>query len=211
MFTGIIEDTGEVRYAGFSGGDGVFKISPNRIDTDELVAGESISVNGVCLTVTKKGSSDFTVDVSRETLSRTNLSSFTTGSRINLERSLKAGDRMGGHIVTGHIDGVGTVDSIAKAGDSVEFWFLLPESLSKYMIQKGSVAVDGVSLTVNSVEGNRFSVNIIPHTQKETVFSDYSTGHIVNIECDIIGKYVEKFVLLRDEKEDTDYNILRKL
>lgn len=211
MFTGIIEDIGEVRNASFFGGDGLFNISVNRIDVDELVAGESISVNGVCLTVTKKGKSDFTVDISRETLSKTNLSSFSTGSRVNLERSLKAGDRMGGHIVTGHVDGVATVDSITRVGDSMEFWFLLPESLAKYMIQKGSVAVDGVSLTVNNVEGNRFSVNIIPHTQKETVFSDYSTGDRVNIECDIIGKYVEKFVLLREDKEDTDYNLLRKL
>lgn len=211
MFTGIIEDIGEVKSASFRAGDGKFTIGVKKIDAKGLVLGESISVNGACLTVVSTGSSYFTVDVSRETLSKTNLSDLGVGSKLNLERSLKAGARMGGHIVTGHIDGVGNIDSVRKAGESFEFWFSLDKSLSRYMIPKGSVAVDGVSLTVNIVDENKFSVNIIPHTQKETIFSDYKAGDRVNIECDIIGKYVEKFLSVHKQDNDASYDMLRKL
>ncbi len=211
MFTGIIEDIGKVRAINKKSKEASFTIGVDRIDASEIVMGESIAVNGTCLTVVDIGSSDFSVDASAETLSKSNLGDLNTESRLNLERSLKVGERMGGHMVTGHIDGLGITESVLKKGGSVELWFSLPKALSKYVIQKGSIAVDGVSLTVNLVEGNRFSVNIIPHTQKETIFSDIKTGNKVNIECDIIGKYVEKFVVGYVKNADRSFDLLKKL
>lgn len=211
MFTGIIEDIGEIKAVNKKAKDAKFTIGVHKIDTKEIVMGESIAINGTCLTVVGIGISDFSVDASAETLSKTNLSQVEIGSKLNLERSLKVGERMGGHIVTGHIDGLGIVQSIIKKGESLEIWFSLSESLSKYIIQKGSIAVDGVSLTINLVKENKFSVNIIPHTQKETIFPTLKSGDSVNIECDIIGKYVEKFVAGYDKQRDNSLDLLKKL
>lgn len=194
MFTGIVEETGRVKEIKKRAKETVFTFEVNRMDLKEVVLGDSISVNGTCLTVTSLGKKTFTVDASHETMARTNLGKLKKGSRVNLERALKAGDKLGGHIVNGHVDGVGKVISTKKQGGSVEFHFSVPPELSKYIVEKGSIAVDGVSLTVNSVEGNEFGVNIIPYTLEETIFGELKTGSPVNIECDIIGKYVEKFV-----------------
>jgi riboflavin synthase len=204
MFTGIVEGTGTVTEIKRRTKESTLSITANRIDPSELRPGDSIAVNGACLTVTSISGGAFTTDASRETLSRTNLGRLRAGSRVNLERSLRAGDRMGGHIVNGHVDGVGTVGSKMKSGSSVEFKFTVPEDLSRYIVEKGSVAVDGVSLTVNSADGNEFSVNIIPYTLAETTFGALRKGSRVNIECDIIGKYVEKF-MTGARKEGTVY------
>ncbi len=198
MFTGIIEDVGTVRVIEKSGKEVVLGISVRKIDSGEIMPGESIAVNGVCLTVVSVDELGFSVEVSQETLSRTGLLDLSAGSGVNLERSLRMGDRMGGHVVNGHVDGVGMVESISSVGESLVFWFSIPESLSRYVVEKGSIAVDGVSLTVNSVRDDRFSVNIIPYTQKETVFSELVPGSRVNLECDIIGKYVEKMLAGRN-------------
>jgi len=194
MFTGIVEDIGTVTEIKRRSKESTLSIAVNRIDLNEVRPGDSISVNGACLTVTSLGGNTFTMDASRETLSRTNLGRLRAGSRVNLERSLRAGDRMGGHIVNGHVDGVGKLKAKKKRGKSIEFRFTVPEGLSKYIVEKGSVAVDGVSLTVNSAGGDEFAVNIIPYTLSETTFGGLRTGSRVNIECDIIGKYVEKFM-----------------
>ena len=194
MFSGIVEDVGALRALEEKDKGVLLKIEVRKIDAGELVPGESVAVNGVCLTVISAGGGVFSVDASHETLSRTNLSGLGAGSGVNLERSLRVGDRMGGHIVTGHVDGVGTVQSIAPVGESRVFSFSIPAALAKYVVEKGSVAVDGVSLTVNSVRGTEFSVNIIPYTLRETTFSEFRRGREVNIECDIIGKYVEKML-----------------
>ena len=194
MFSGIVEDIGAVQALEGKDKGVLLKIGVRKIDAGELVLGESVAVNGVCLTVVSAGDGGFSVDASHETLSRTNLSGLRAGSGVNLERSLRVGDRMGGHIVTGHVDGVGTVQSITPVGESRVFSFLIPAALAKYVVEKGSVAVDGVSLTVNSVKGTEFSVNIIPYTLRETTFSEFRRGREVNIECDIIGKYVEKML-----------------
>ncbi|MFI5323665.1 MAG: riboflavin synthase [Thermodesulfobacteriota bacterium] len=194
MFTGTVDDTGTVTEIKRCSKESALSIAVNRIDLGEVRPGDSISVNGACLTVTSIGRGMFTTDASRETLSRTNLGRLRVGSRVNLERSLRAGDRMGGHIVNGHVDGVGRVGSRKKRGKSVEFRFIVPDKLSRYIVEKGSVAIDGVSLTVNSVAGEEFSVNIIPYTLAETTFGTLKKGSRVNIECDIIGKYVEKFI-----------------
>ena len=202
MFTGIVEDVGKVKEIRTKAKEVVFTIQVKNIDAGEIALGESIAVNGTCLTVISSGKNNFTVEASHETLKRTNLSKLKVGSRVNLERAVKLGARLGGHIVNGHVDGIGKVDSIEKRGKSIEIWFSLSEGLSKYVVEKGSIAVDGVSLTVNAVTGNRFSVNIIPYTQEATIFAELKRGDPVNIECDIIGKYVEKFVAVRDNKKD---------
>jgi len=194
MFTGIVEDLGEVKGLKRKSKDVVFTFKVGNINLNEVVLGDSISVNGTCLTVTSLGKKTFTVDASHETLAKTNLGNLKVGKKVNLERALKAGDKLGGHIVNGHVDGVGKVKSKTKKGESFEFRFSAPKDLSKYIVEKGSVAIDGVSLTVNAVEGTEFVVNIIPYTQEATTFSDLRKGSAVNIECDIIGKYVEKFV-----------------
>lgn len=196
MFTGIIEDIGRVSGIKRKQKESVFTFEVHKIDIAEVELGESIAVNGACLTVASLGKNTFTVDASRETLSKTNLGKLKSGSRVNLERSLRVGAKLGGHLVNGHVDGVGRALSKKKHGDSIEFRFSVPDALAKYIVQKGSVAVDGVSLTVNEVKGSDFSVNIIPYTLEETIFGALKAGDDVNIECDIIGKYVEKFVTL---------------
>jgi len=195
MFTGIVEDLGEVKGLKQKSKDVEFTFKVGKINLSEVVLGDSISVNGTCLTVTSLGKRTFTVDASHETLAKTNLGKLKVGERVNLERALKAGDKLGGHIVNGHVDGVGKLKSRTKKGESFEFVFSVPKNLAKYIVEKGSVAIDGVSLTVNAVEGTEFIVNIIPFTQEATTFGDLRKGSTVNIECDIIGKYVEKFVL----------------
>lgn len=210
MFTGIVEDVGTVKELKPRKEEVILTIQPGNVDVKEIKLGESISVNGTCLTVTSVGKSTFTVEASHETLKRTNLSRLGVGSKVNLERSLKLGDRLGGHIVNGHVDGFGKVESTQRRGKSVEFWFSLPSELSKYIVEKVSVAVDGVSLTINEVKGNRFSVNIIPYTQEATIFADLKPGDYVNVECDIIGKYVEKLVAGKEAKKDIS-ELLEKL
>lgn len=194
MFTGLIEDIGTVYDVVKGEKENSYTIEVNKINTDELVIGESMAVNGACLTIVSLSGKQFTIDASHETLGRTNLSSLTSGSRVNLERALRADGRYGGHIVTGHIDGVGELVEIKHVGKSIEFYFSVNKDLEKYIITKGSIAVDGISLTVNEINKNIFSVNIIPHTQVETVIGDLRISAMVNIECDIIGKYVEKLV-----------------
>jgi riboflavin synthase len=201
MFTGIVEDVGTIKEIKTKTKEVLFTIETKNIDVGEIQLGESISVNGTCLTVIAMGKNTFTVEASHETLRRTILSKLKVGSRVNLERALKLGGRLGGHIVNGHVDGVGKVESIERRGKSIEVWFSLPEEFSKYVVEKGSIAVDGVSLTVNAVRGNWFSVNIIPYTQEATIFAELKPGDFVNIECDIIAKYVEKFVLGGEKKD----------
>lgn len=192
MFTGIVEDTGVIKTVEKKDKESTFTISVGHMDLSGAALGDSIAVNGACLTVTTLGGGEFTVDASHETLSRTTLGTLAPGARVNLERALRAGDRLGGHIVNGHVDGVGRVVSKMKSGGSYVFRFSLPEELARYVVEKGSVAVDGVSLTVNSSEGNEFTVNIIPYTLSETTFGGLEPGSPVNIECDVIAKYVEK-------------------
>ena len=201
MFTGLVEDIGKVERIEEGEKENRYTIEFNKIKSEELDIGESISVNGVCLTIVELSGNLFTFDASHETLAKTNLSRLLPGVRVNLERALKADGRFGGHIVTGHIDGVGEVTDIKNVGKSIEYSFSVGNNLEKYIISKGSIAIDGISLTVNDVNKNIFSVNIIPHTQVETVIGDLKITSIVNIECDIIGKYVEKLTSPEYTKE----------
>lgn len=190
MFTGITTDLGTVRSVE-KRGDARFVIE-TRYDLATIEIGASIACSGACLTVVEKGEGWFALDVSAETLSRTKLGDWAEGGRVNLERSLRVGDELGGHIMLGHVDGVGEITGIDPEGDSLRFWFSMPENLEKFVAEKGSIAVDGVSLTVNEVRGREFGVNIIPHTQEMTTFGTAKIGGRVNLEIDVLARYVAR-------------------
>ncbi len=190
MFTGIITDVGEVRSIE-TAGDTRFVIDTH-YDTGSVEVGASISCSGPCLTVVDKDEGWFAVDASAETLSKTTLGGWKQGTRVNLERALRVGDEMGGHIVTGHIDGVATVVAREPEGGSIRLTFEVPEAFARYVAPKGSIALDGVSLTVNEVDGARFGVNIIPHTQDVTTFGALKRGDQVNFEIDVLARYVDR-------------------
>ncbi|HEY0836775.1 MAG TPA: riboflavin synthase [Azospirillum sp.] len=192
MFTGIITDIGRVK-AVESDGDTRFTIE-TAFDTETVAIGASIANNGVCLTVIDKGPGWFAVQASAETLSKTTLGGWRPGARVNLERAMRLGDELGGHIVSGHVDGVATVADVRPDGESRRLTFEAPANLAKYVASKGSVAIDGVSLTVNEVDGARFGVNIIPHTQVATTFGDLKPGDRVNMEIDMLARYVARLV-----------------
>ncbi len=193
MFTGLIEDLGTVRELR-KNADSVRLTVATGFPMSELELGESIAVNGICLTVVAFGDGLFSADVSPETVSRSTLSALASGSRVNLERALRFGARLGGHLVSGHVDAVGTVVALVRDGNAYRFTFRLPAEVNRYVVEKGSVAIDGISLTVNSVSEETFSVAIIPHTLEATTLKDRQVGSQVNIETDIIGKYVERLL-----------------
>jgi riboflavin synthase len=191
LFTGIITEVGKV-VAIEKRGDTTFTIA-SRFQSPKIDIGASIACAGCCLTVIERDSSgNFSVQASAETLARTTLGTWRAGTTINLERSLKVGDELGGHIVSGHIDGVGTITAIAPEGDSRRFRFEIPNSLARFIAPKGSVALDGTSLTVNEVEENTFGVNIIPHTLAVTTWGTAKAGDPVNVEIDMLARYVAR-------------------
>ncbi|HON58555.1 MAG TPA: riboflavin synthase [Smithella sp.] len=193
MFTGIVEGLGKVKRLARKGADAVLEIEA-AIDLTDVALGDSIAVNGVCLTVTSKNQRSFQADVSAETLSRTTLKTLQTGQPVNLEKSLRVGGFVGGHFVLGHIDGTGRIVSKTQKSGSLILAVELDDMLSRYIVEKGSIAVDGVSLTVNKLEKSRVYVNIIPHTAAQTTLEMKKEGDQVNIETDILGKYVEKLL-----------------
>jgi riboflavin synthase len=194
MFSGIVSGTGSVIELGGSGGDRRIVIGTAGVDLGTVAAGDSIAVNGVCLTALEPAAASFAADVSGETLARTTLGRLGRGDRVNLEASLRLGQTLDGHLVYGHVDGVGRVAALNPAARSLELVVEVPGPLARYLAVKGSVTVDGVSLTVNTVAKYRFSVNIIPHTREITVISGYRSGTPVNIEVDMIARYVERLL-----------------
>ncbi|MDX1775697.1 MAG: riboflavin synthase [Desulfobulbales bacterium] len=193
MFTGIILGRGTVVEKRSSGSGMIFSLESDFELTDPE-EGESIAVNGVCLTAKNISAGRFTVDVSPESLARTNLGRLSVGSKVNLERALRLSDRLGGHMVSGHVDAVSKVLERRPVGDFVQFTFAVPPGLGKYIIKKGSIAIDGTSLTVNSCNEKSFSIVVIPHTLEVTLLGTLREGDSVNIEVDLIGKYVEKML-----------------
>lgn len=193
MFTGIVEEVGVVAAIGRSPGACVLSIRAERVFED-LKIGDSVAVDGVCLTAASISEHMFTADVMAETMRRSSLGALKQGGRVNLERAMPADGRFGGHLVSGHIDGTGRIQSLVPEGHAVWVTVAADESLIKYVVQKGSVAIDGISLTVVGVMQNGFRVSVIPHTGRETTLLTKKSGDIVNIECDMVGKYVEKFV-----------------
>jgi len=193
MFTGIVLGKGKITGMRRVGRGIELSVAPDFV-LDDPEEGESIAVNGVCLTARKIDERSFVADVSPESLSRTNLGALTVGAEVNLERALRLSDRLGGHLVSGHVDATARVTGRRPEGDYTVFTFEMPAGLDRYMVEKGSVTVDGISLTVNSCDRSSFSVAIIPHTLKVTVLGNRQVGDMVNIEADIIGKYVEKML-----------------
>lgn len=199
MFTGIVEEMGTI--AGIQKGakSAVLTIQAEKVFSD-IHIGDSIALNGVCLTVTSFSGNTYTVDVMNETLRRSSLGSLTIGSKVNLERAMAANGRFGGHIVSGHIDGTGTITKVEKDDNAIWYTIAAEESLMKYIVEKGSIAIDGISLTVAKRSDMDFAISMIPHTAKETVLSQKKPGDIVNLENDIVGKYIEQ--LMRYEKKE---------
>lgn len=201
MFTGIIEEIGIIQSIKKNNKSSVISIQGKKIFED-IHIGDSISVNGVCLTVTTFSNKTFTADVMNETLSRSSLGSLKNGSYVNLERAMSSSGRFGGHIVSGHIDGTGRIIKIKRDDNAIWYTIIVEDSLIRYIVEKGSVAIDGISLTIVNVNKNSFSVSIIPHTSQETILSHRLVGDIVNIENDVIGKYVEKLITFEKNKKD---------
>ncbi|UXI67762.1 riboflavin synthase [Tahibacter amnicola] len=192
MFTGIIQALGHVRAIEPVGGDTRLTIDAGTLDLADVALGDSIAVSGVCLTVVALDSGGFAADVSRETLSCTTLERWQVGSRVNLEKALRLADRLGGHLVSGHVDGVGSVVAVSDDARSQRWDFEAPRALARYIAAKGSIAINGVSLTVNAVDGLRFGVNLIPHTVAMTTFGDLGPGAPVNLEVDMMARYIER-------------------
>lgn len=207
MFTGIVEEVG--RISKVNQGSLVMKAS-KVLEGTKL--GDSIAVNGVCLTVVSLGKTEFEADVMPETKRCSNLRDIKVGDIVNLERAMAADGRFGGHMVSGHIDGEGEIMEIREEENAIWYGVRVKEELLKYMVQKGSVAIDGISLTVAKVESDRFFVSVIPHTRKETALSSKKTGNKVNIECDIVGKYIEHFISIKvpEKKSSLDESFLRE-
>ncbi|GGF75679.1 riboflavin synthase [Alteromonas lipolytica] len=195
MFTGIIEALGTIESMANHGDAIRLKVATGKLDMSDVALGDSIATNGVCLTVVDYSPHHYSADVSAETIRLTGFAQYKPGTRVNLEKAMQVNSRFGGHIVSGHVDGVGVVSRIIQHSDYVEIWIKAPDELAKYIAHKGSITVDGVSLTVNKVDGSEFMLWIIPHTLQETVLGTYQTGTKVNLEVDVIARYLERLML----------------
>lgn len=209
MFTGIIEEIGKILRIELSGSSGKLQIQAKKV-LEGTKVGDSIAVNGVCLTVTGLSRQDFTADVMPETLSRSSLGQLKSGSSVNLERAMAADGRFGGHIVSGHIDGTGIIEKITKDGNAIRYQIAAPPEIMRGIVEKGSVAIDGISLTVAKAEKERFEISVIPHTLSETILGEKKTGAVVNLENDVIGKYVERLLSFDKEEEQKTSTLTRE-
>lgn len=195
MFTGIIEAVGTVRRLEPRGGDLRLTVATGKLDLRDVKLGDSIATNGVCLTVVEQGGDYYVADVSSETVRRSTLASFRVGQRVNLEKALTPTTRLGGHLVSGHVDGIGEVISMQPDARSIRYRVKAPDELAKYIAEKGSITMDGISLTVNAIDGAIFDLNIVPHTVSETNIADWAPGVRLNLEVDILARYLERLLL----------------
>ena len=209
MFTGIVEEMGTI--AGIQKGakSAVLTIQAEKVFSD-IHIGDSIALNGVCLTVTSFSGNTYTADVMNETLRRSSLGSLTIGSKVNLERAMAANGRFGGHIVSGHIDGTGTITKVEKDDNAIWYTIAAEENLMKYIVEKGSIAIDGISLTVAKRSDMDFAISMIPHTAKETVLAQKKPGDIVNLENDIVGKYIEQLMHYEKKEEKKESRLTKE-
>ena len=203
MFTGIIQSVGTIAAMTPQGGDARVTIHVGEMDLSQSDLGDSIAVNGVCLTAIEYQGQHFTADVSNETLTLTSLQNIKVGSEVNLEKALTLNTALGGHIVSGHVDGQAELLSLYADGRSTRYEFNAPQHLAKYIAEKGSITIDGASLTVNKVDKTRFYINIVPHTLENTIFKHYVVGTKVNIEVDIIARYLERLLKADDSQDDS--------
>ncbi|RKE00093.1 riboflavin synthase [Marinifilum flexuosum] len=203
MFTGLIEEIGQIKAIERGAKSIRLSISANKI-MDDVKLGDSIATNGICLTVISFDSAGFTADVMPETMNRTSFGTLGTGSKVNLERAVRVGDRLGGHMVSGHVDGLGEIVGQEKDDNAIWVSIAAPKNILKYVIEKGSIAIDGISLTVAYVDEKIFKVSIIPLTQYDTTLTSKKAGEKVNLECDMTAKYIEKFMFHREEEEKSE-------
>ncbi len=208
MFTGIIEAVGTIKAINISGQGARLVIATNTLDLGDVKLGDSIATNGICLTVVDfnatANSGSFSADVSNETLKRTGFAHYQVGAQVNLEKAMLASTRFGGHMVSGHVDGISQILAINNNGNSIEYWLSMPSDLARYIAEKGSVTIDGTSLTVNALETDRFRLTIVPHTVKETIFANYQIGTKVNIEVDLIARYIERLLVGNKQTDDEE-------
>ncbi len=210
MFTGIIEAVGTITTLNNLGDNYRLVVDVDKLDMSDVKLGDSIATSGVCLTVVDLTSTSYSADVSAETIKYTGFADYKVGHKVNLEKAMRADSRFGGHIVSGHVDGVGKVERINEHSNYVEVWVKAPDDLAKYIAHKGSITVDGVSLTVNEVKGSSFMLWLIPHTLKETVFGGYRPGTQVNLEVDVVARYLERLLMgdkAKDAKESSDISM----
>lgn len=194
MFTGIIEAVGTLRKLERKGDDIRLTVASGKLDLNDVRLGDSIATNGVCLTVVQQLADGYVADVSAETVSLTGFANYKVGTKVNLEKAVTPTTRLGGHMVSGHVDGIATVEQRLVRGQAIEFWLATPAELGRYIAHKGSITIDGVSLTVNEVDGSRFRLTIVPHTAGETTLIDLQAGDMVNIEVDLIARYLERLM-----------------
>ncbi len=209
MFTGIIEAVGSITAIKHHAKDMTITVDSGSLDLSDVKLGDSIAHNGVCLTVTRLDEKGYDVDISNETIQRSGFAAIKTGFAVNLEKAMQVTSRFGGHIVSGHVDGVGEITSITQLGSAVEYWIKAPNELAKYIAEKGSITIDGISLTTNAIDGASFKLTIIPHTISQTTMAAYQVGTLVNLEVDVIARYLERLLMgdkaaeSQPEKEST--------
>jgi len=211
MFTGIIQAIGNIAAIEPRGGDTRLRIHTGKLDLSDVQLGDSIAVNGVCLTAVELPGDSFWADVSRESLEKTTLARLEPNQRVNLEKALTPTTRLGGHLVSGHVDGIGEVIARKPAARSVQFSIRTPDALARYVANKGSICVDGTSLTVNAVSGAVFELNIVPHTLQETIMDEYQPGRLVNLEVDLIARYLERLLLGERAADPNGKGVSREL
>ena len=199
MFTGIIEAVGSIKSIKVNSQGARLEISTGKLDMSDVNLGDSIATNGVCLTVVAFDNNSYCADVSSETLARTGLSHYRNGQSVNLEKAMLPTTRFGGHMVSGHVDAVSKVVEITNNGNSTDYWIEMPQDIAPYVAEKGSVTIDGVSLTINSVAENKFRLTIVPHTAQQTIIENYQLGSQVNVEVDVIARYIERLLLKKTE------------
>ncbi len=201
MFTGIVETVGTLEALTAKGDDISIRVNVGTLDMSDVQLGDSIATNGVCLTVVAFTSNTYTADLSVETLKKTGFAHYKAGDKVNLEKAMLPTTRFGGHIVSGHVDGVGEIIERQPVGRAVEYWVAMPPELSKYVAEKGSITVDGISLTVNDLRKNAFKLTIVPHTSAQTTMNDFQVGRKVNLEVDVMARYLERLISAKEEAE----------
>ncbi|EEX93117.1 riboflavin synthase subunit alpha [Vibrio orientalis CIP 102891 = ATCC 33934] len=201
MFTGIVEAVGTLTAITQKGEDISVTVEVGKLDMSDVKLGDSIATNGVCLTVVDFSSTSYTADLSIETLQKTGFTDYQAGDKVNLEKAMLPTTRFGGHIVSGHVDGVGEIVERNMVGRAIEFWVSMPEEIAKYVAEKGSITVDGISLTVNDLRKNAFKLTIVPHTGEETTIADFHVGRKVNLEVDVLARYMERLLTSQREQQ----------
>ena len=211
MFTGIIEAVGKIKQISVNGQGARLTIDTQSLDMSDVKLGDSIATNGICLTVVAFEQTNFSADVSNETLARTGFAHYRQNQPVNLEKAMLPTTRFGGHIVSGHVDAVSEIKSINKNGNSIEYWLSMSGDIAPYIAEKGSITIDGVSLTVNSIEQTLFRLTIVPHTSSQTIMPTYQVGSKVNIEVDVMARYIERLLLKKNENQPAPSGVTESL